>query len=275
MKYCIPFLLLMLVAAKGYSDPALLIGVNRNASTITGNDTSNISDDLRFGFGFNMGFEQNFLKYLSLIVGAGFESRGEKNVLSKMLNKETNVRQETVQEIDILNLQIPVLLQFNLPIHIFRFSVFGGPDMGIFLKGEKRNNKRVFVPESNGQPARIDELSPEEINFQHDIKMLDLGITAGIGFEVNTGKIGAVFIRPAVYIGLIDILQSNHNKEENVNLNGKHQAFSVAVGYKFNIKASSQSQSDKSETEARDESSSSGSDEQSKDDLEGYRSYIP
>jgi len=138
MKYCIPFLLLMLVAAEGYSDPALLIGVNRNASTITGNDSSNISDDLRFGFGFTMGFEQNFFKHLSLIVGAGFESRGEKNVLSKMLNKETNIRQETVQEIDILSLQIPVLLQFNLPINIFRLSVFGGPDMGIFLKGEKR-----------------------------------------------------------------------------------------------------------------------------------------
>jgi len=265
----------MLVAAEGYSDPALLIGVNRNASTITGNDSSNISDDLRFGFGFTMGFEQNFFKHLSLIVGAGFESRGEKNVLSKMLNKETNIRQETVQEIDILSLQIPVLLQFNLPINIFRLSVFGGPDMGIFLKGEKRNNKRVFVPESGGQPARIDDLSPEEINFQRDIKMLDLGITAGIGFEVNTGKIGAAFIRPAVYIGLIDILQSNHDKEENVNLNGKHQALSVAVGYKFNIRASSRSQSDKSEPEARDESSSSGSSEQSTDDLEGYRSYIP
>lgn len=275
MKYCIPFLLLMLVAAEGYSDPALLIGVNRNASTITGNDSSNISDDLRFGFGFTMGFEQNFFKHLSLIVGAGFESRGEKNVLSKMLNEETNIRQETVQEIDILSLQVPILLQFNLPISIFRFSVFGGPDMGIFLKGEKRNNKRVFVPESNGQPARIDELSPDEINFQRDIKMLDLGITAGIGFEVNTGKVGAAFIRPAVYIGLIDILQSNHDKEENVNLNGKHQALSVAVGYKFNIRASSRSQSDKSEPEARDESSSSDSDEQSKDDLEGYRSYIP
>lgn len=275
MKYCIPFLLLMLVAAEGYSDPALLIGVNRNASTITGNDSLNISDDLRFGFGFSMGFEQNFFKHLSLIVGAGFESRGEKNVLSKILNKETNVRQETVQEIDILSLQIPVLLQFNLPINIFRLSVFSGPDMGIFLKGEKRNNKRVFVPESGGQPARIDELSPEEINFQRDIKMLDLGITAGIGFEVNTGKVGAAFIRPAVYIGLIDILQSNHGKEENVNLNGKHQALSVAVGYKFNIRAISRSQSDKSDTEVRDESSSSGSSEQSTDDLEGYRSYIP
>jgi hypothetical protein len=273
MKYCIPFLLLMLVAAEGYSDPALLIGVNRNASTITGNDSLNISDDLRFGFGFSIGFEQNFFKYLSLIVGAGFESRGEKNVLSKILNKETNVRQETVQEIDMLSLQIPVLVQFNLPIHIFRFSVFGGPDMGIFLKGEKRNNKKVFVPEINGQPARVDELSPEEFNFMRDIKMLDLGITAGIGFEVNTGKVGAAFIRPAVYIGLIDILQSNHDKEENVNLNGKHQAFSVAVGYKFNIKPISRSQSDKSEYD--DESSSSGSSDQSTDDLEGYRSYIP
>ena len=30
---------------------------------------------------------------------------------------------ETVQKIDILNLQIPILLQFNLPIKIFRFSV--------------------------------------------------------------------------------------------------------------------------------------------------------
>ncbi len=273
MKYCIPLLILMLIAAKGYSDPALLIGVNRNASTITGNDSLNISDDLRFGFGFSMGFEQNFFKYFSLIIGAGFESRGEKNVLSKMLTEY--IRQETVQKIDILNLQIPILLQFNLPINIFRFSVFGGPDMGIFLKGEKINNKRVFVPEMNGQPAHIDELSPEEINFQHDIKMLDVGITAGIGFEVNTGKVGAAFIRPAVYIGLVDILKSNHNKEENVNLNGKHQALSVAVGYKFNIKAISRSQSERSESEIGDESSSSGSSDQSTDDLEGYRSYIP
>lgn len=273
MKYCISFLLLMLIAAKGYCDPAFLIGVNGNVSTITGNDSLNISDDLGMGFGFTMGFEQNFFKHLSLIIGAGFESRGEKNVLSKNLTE--TIRQETVQEIDILSLQIPILLQFNLPLSIFRFSVFGGPDMGIFLKGEKVNNKRVFVPESNGQPAHIDILSPEEINFQRDIKMLDLGITAGIGFEINTGNIGSAFIRPAGYIGLVEILQSNHDNDQNVNLNGKHLALSVAVGYKFNIRASSRSQSDKIEPEFREESSSSGSNEQNTDDLEGYRSYIP
>jgi hypothetical protein len=216
-----------------FSDPAFMVGVNGNATSITGSDTSVQSSAMRPGLGVKIGFEQNFSDHFSLIIGAGFDSRGEQNTLSK--NLTPTIRQEIVENIDMLSLQVPILAQFNLPLGLLRISLFGGPDLGIFLNGEKHREKSVFIPAANDQPARVD-VTKDTINFSRDMKMLDCGLTAGIGLELKTGSVGSIFLRPSAYIGILDILQTGHNKENNANLNGKHQAFSVAFGYKFNIK---------------------------------------
>lgn len=270
MKYSISFLIMMLIAGKIYSEPALMIGVNGNVTTITGNDPMVQSSALRLGFGVRAEFEQNFSKHFSLITGIGFAPRGEKNTLSKSLTETIN--QETIEKIKILSLQIPILPQVNFPFSAFRLSLFGGPELGFLIKCRKINDKTVYVPETDDAPGRVDKLKPDTINFQRDIKMLDLGITAGIGFEVNTGSIGAFFVRPAVYIGLIDILQFNHDAEANTNLNGKHQALSVAFGYKFNIKSPREDDSEAEILKSKEEKSSS---EQSDYNLDEYRNFRP
>jgi hypothetical protein len=232
MRYSLFFAFITMCAGTIVSDPAFMVGVNGNATSITGSDTSVQSSALRPGLGVKIGFEQNFSEHFSLIIGAGFDSRGEQNTLSK--NLTPTVRQETIENIDILCLQVPVLAQFNLPLGLLRVSLFGGPDLGVFLNGEKHREKKVYVSATNDQPARVD-VTKDTINFSRDMKMLDCGLTAGFGLEFKTGVIGSIFLRPSVYIGLLDILQTGHNVENNVNLNGKHQAFSVALGYKFNI----------------------------------------
>jgi hypothetical protein len=232
MRYSLFFTVIAMYAGTIVSAPAFMVGINGNATSITGSDTSVQSSVLRPGLGLKISFEQNFSQHFSLIIGAGFDSRGEKNTLSKSLTP--TVRQETVENIDMLCLQIPVLAQFNLPLGFLRISLFGGPDLGIFLNGEKHREMNVYVPATNDQPAKV-VTTKDTLNFSRDIKMLDCGLTAGIGLELKTGYIGSVFLRPSVYIGMIDILQTGHEKENNINLNGKHQAFSVAFGYKFNI----------------------------------------
>jgi hypothetical protein len=232
MRYSLFFAVITMCAGTIVSEPAFMVGFNGNATSITGSDTSVQSSALRPGLGVKIGFEQNFSQHFSLIIGAGFDSRGEQNTLSKDLTP--TIRQEIVENINILSLQMPVLAQFNLSLGSLRISLFGGPDLGIFLNGEKQREKKVFIPAANNQPARVD-VTKDTINFSRDVKMLDCGLTAGFGLEFKTGYIGSVFIRPSVYIGMIDILQTGYEMENNVNLNGKHQAFSVALGYKFNI----------------------------------------
>ena len=75
MKYCIPLLILMLVQQELFRSGTSYRS-QQKYFPITGNDSLNISDDLRFGFGFSMGSSRIF-KYFSLIIGAGFESEGE------------------------------------------------------------------------------------------------------------------------------------------------------------------------------------------------------
>ncbi len=232
MRYSLFFTVIAMCAGTLFSEPAFMVGINGNATSITGSDTNVQSSAMRSGLGMKIGFEQNFSKHFSLIIGVGFDSRGEQNTLSKDLTP--TVRQEIVENIDMLSLQVPVLAQFNMPLGFLRVSLFGGPDLGIFLNGEKHREKKVYVSATNDQPARVD-VTKDTVNFSRDIKMLDCGLTAGIGLELKTGNIGSVFFRPSAYIGLLDILQTGHDKENNANLNGKHQAFSLAVGYKFNI----------------------------------------
>lgn len=232
MRYSLFFAAITMCAGTLFSEPAFMLGINGNATSITGSDSNVQSSALRPGLGFKVGFEQNFSEHFSLVLGAGFDSRGEQNTISKNLTEL--IRQETIENVDMLYLQIPVLAQFNLPLGLLRFSLFGGPDLGIFLNGEKHREMNVYVPATTDQPAKVVN-TKDTFNFSRDMKMLDCGLTAGVGLELKTAKIGAVFFRPSVYIGMIDILQTGHKIENNTNLNGKHQAFSVALGYKFNI----------------------------------------
>jgi hypothetical protein len=138
-------------------------------------------------------------------------------------------------EIDILNLQVPLLAQFNLPFSLFSLNVFAGPELGLFLTGEKRNDVTSRFAATDTDPARS-AIKNDTIDFSKQMETVELGINAGLGFEIKTGDFGAFFIKPGVYIGLTNILEDNRNNDTTVNLSGKHSTIYLTFGYKFNAK---------------------------------------
>lgn len=232
MKLYITTIAIAALATNTISAPAVSFGTGMNASTITGSDTLVSSSSLLMGYTLNVGFEQNISKHFTLRTGISLESRGEGNNIS--IVHDATFSEERKEVLDILNLQIPVLAQFDIPLGDFGFNVFGGPELGVFLSGERRSVNTSYFAASEGNPARS-AVDPDTTDFSRDMKMLDAGLRVGFGLEYKTGNIGSFFLRPSAYIGLIDILQTGHGKEKNANLNGNHQAFSIALGYKFNI----------------------------------------
>ncbi|HEX2959695.1 MAG TPA: outer membrane beta-barrel protein [Chitinispirillaceae bacterium] len=231
MKYILCIVVVFLLSAQIPAAPALSLEAGLGASSITGSDPLVTSSEMKLGFCLRASFEQKFSDRFTLRTGVGFEPRGEKNNSFKRLD---GYSEETVEELDILNLQIPVLAQVNFPFGSICINVFGGPELCIFLNGERRCEIISTFDAEGDSPARSG-VAYDTTDFSRKMKMMDGGLRVGLGFEMNTGSFGAFIVRPSAYIGLVDILQIGYSDEKNANLKGKHQAFSLAIGYKFNI----------------------------------------
>lgn len=265
MKLYIVTVLIATFTASVIADPSISIGAGMNASTITGSSESVNSSSLRIGYLLDLGLEQNITEHFSLRTGVSFESRGESNSSS---NQYEEYSDEQKEKLEIFNLQIPVLAQFNFHVGMFCINVFGGPELGIFLNGIRKSEITSNFPADGELPARS-HTEPDTTDFSRAIKMLDGGVRIGAGFEAKTGVFGAVYIRPSAYIGLVDILQTGHELDGYGNLCGKHQTFNIEIGYKFNIRQKMNDVSDykTSEKPKTSESSSTGS------NLDAYRNY--
>lgn len=248
-----------------FSDPAVSVGAGMNASTITGSSESVNSSSVRIGYLLDLGFEQNFTEHFSLRTGVSLEQRGENN---SSANQYQEYSDEQKEKLEILNLQLPILAQFNFHVGAFCINVFGGPELGIFLNGKRKSEITSNFPADGESPARS-HTAYDTLDFSRKMKMLDGGVRIGAGFEAKTGIFGAVYIRPSAYIGLVDILQTGHGLDGYGNLNGKHQAFNIEIGYKFNIRQKMNDVSDykSPEKSKTSESSSTGS------NLDAYRNY--
>ena len=230
MKYILLVVLLLTSSIGIVAEPSLMISVGANYSTITGSDSLVRKSYPKLGYGINLGFEQNFSRHFSLITGVSLETRGEKNTSDKKIIE--GVTQEIVEKTDILNLQVPLLAQINFPFGAFCLNFFAGPELGIFLSGEKKVDSTTNIVGPPSQTVVIKDTA----NFSKDMKMLEFGINVGIGLEIKTGDFGAICIRPGYYLGLTDILAKNEDVASNSNLSGKNQNIYCSLGYKFNIK---------------------------------------
>lgn len=232
MKLYITTVAIAALMSSTIAAPAVSFGVGMNVSTITGSDTLVYESGLLLGRTISVGFEQNFSERFTLKTGVALESRGEGNRSS--IVHDATFSEDRNEVLDILNLQLPVLAQFNIPLSILAVNVYGGPEVGVFLSGKRRSENISNFAASGNDPARS-ATAYDTTNFSRDMKLLDVGLRVGLGLELKTGTCGAFFFRPSAYIGAIDILQTGHEKESNANLKGKHQAFSFALGYKFNF----------------------------------------
>jgi hypothetical protein len=223
----------MLCALVTLAEPSLSIGFGANYSTISGSDSLVTNNYPRVGLNVKLGLEQNFSRHFSLLTGVSFESRGEKN--KSFIQHDPSFSEETDGAIDILNLQLPLLAQFNLPFSLFCLNVFAGPELGIFLTGEKRNDVTSRFTATDTDPARS-ATKHDTIDFSKKMKTVEFGINAGLGFEIKTGNLGAFFIKPGAYIGLTNILKNNVGNDTTANLSGKHSTIYCTFGYKFNVK---------------------------------------
>jgi hypothetical protein len=255
-----------MLATSVISDPAVSFGAGVNVSTITGSGASVNSSSPRIGYSLKAGLEQNFSERFTLRTGVSIETRGENNNSSKIYDESYS--DEQVEKLQILNLQLPVLAQVNFSLGSVGINIFGGPELGIFLNGERKSEITSKFAAIDTFPARS-AVAYDTLDFSRDMKMLDAGIRIGVGFEMKTGAIGAFFLRPSAYIGLVDILQTNHEAECNANLVGKHQAFEFAIGYKFNIH---QKMSDASDYKSSKKSPSSEK-SSTESNIDGYRNY--
>jgi hypothetical protein len=76
MKYTILFTMVIALIGTIHSDPAFMIGINGNATTIT---VAVLLQKQLFQarLRLKLGFEQNFTEHFSFVIGAGLDSRGE------------------------------------------------------------------------------------------------------------------------------------------------------------------------------------------------------
>jgi hypothetical protein len=266
MKYILSIVVVVFLSMQIHAAPALSLEAGFGATSITGSDELVTSSTMRLGTCLRVSFEQSFSERFTLRTGVALEPRGEKNTSFQRLE---GYSEETVEELDILKLQIPVLAQVNFPLSKFCINIFAGPELGVFLNGENRSEITSTFDAEETTPARS-AIAVDTTDFSRVMKMLDGGLRVGIGFELNTGSFGAFIVRPSAYIGLVDILQTGHEIKSNANLNGKHQAFSFAIGYKFNIR---QKMSEADDYKKVKKTSPSTGSTQTDLNLDGYKNY--
>jgi len=226
MKFKASLILILTTALVLFAEPSLMLSGGLNYSLITGEDSLVRENYHRIGFNAKIGFEQRFVKNFSLIFGISLETRGEENLLIQSFSP--TVVQQTLEKINILNLQLPLLAQANFPIGNFCINLFAGPSMAVFLSGEKKRTVTV----------NVEGIEPKDdvFDFSQKMKMLGLDLEGGIGFVCNTGDRGAVFIRGGAQVGILTIAPAINEPKEYENLNGKNINGYLTAGYKFNLR---------------------------------------
>jgi hypothetical protein len=202
-----------------FAAPALLLGGGGNLSSTTATDSLSASKSPRKGFNVSFGFEQYFSKHLSLISGLSVETRGE------ITESTTNLGTDSIPIIDIIEsdihflyLQIPLLVQYNIPLGPGIINVFAGPELGIVLQGEIRSVDNTTIPGVGTITT------PDTMNIASEMKTADGGISAGFGYEIAFGQ-HSVFCRPSYYYGLIDYFENGPK--------GTLTNIKLQLGYKF------------------------------------------
>lgn len=220
--------IMALVSVPVFSSPSIYVGGGFNLSSTTAVDSLSATKTPRQGFNVAIGFEQNLTKNISLISGFSMETRGEKTTSTTDITEVGDTTGKTIQviesKINLFYLQIPMFVQYNIPLGPGKINLFAGPEMGILLLGEQQS-----VDNTTKHPtgAAFPEVYPpiyDTSDLATKMKVADGGISIGIGYEVAFGR-SAFFFRPSYYYGLVDYLS--------VGPKGTLSNIKALVGYKF------------------------------------------
>lgn len=213
--------IMALVSVPVFSSPSIYVGGGFNLSSTTAVDSLSATKSPHKGFNAAIGFEQSMTSNISLISGFSMETRGEKTTSTTDIGDSTGaVIQMIESNINLLYLQIPLFVQYNIHLGPGKINLFAGPEMGIMLMGKLQSVDNTSIPSTGVALPPVYDTS----DLATKMKVADGGISIGIGYEVAFGR-SAFFFRPSYYYGLVDYLS--------VGPKGTLSNIKALVGYKF------------------------------------------
>ena len=111
----------------------------------------------------------------------------------------------------------------------FMFYILAGPQVG-YCFGDKSVKSSTWTLNPSGNPDR-----PNNMYAQYDLKIahkLDYGITAGVGLELNTSKLGHFTLEGRYYYGLGDVFG---NSKKDVFSRSANSSIVVKMGYYITV----------------------------------------
>lgn len=156
--------------------------------------------------------------------GLNFVARGGKLVLSEELDGILDNGESIFLDADLkyktVNLEIPLLVGYNLPLSYVDITVFTGPTLGFALWGKVKS-------EATGSSGGIEhsEESTQSIDFGDDMKRSDIGweFAASVGLEnFNIPVVASI----SYNLGL-----NNINAVENDDFEIRNRTLSISATY--------------------------------------------
>lgn len=213
--------IVVLVSVSVFSGPSVYIAGGLNISSTSVTDSLTATKSPRTGFTIAVGFEQYLTNHISLTSGFSLETRGERTKSTTDIGDASGSIISVVEsDINLFYLQIPMFVQYNVPLGPGKINLFAGPEMGIVLMGELQSVDNTTIPSTGvALPAVYDT-----VDVTSNMKLADGGISFGVGYEISIGN-SAFFVRPSYYLGLTDYLVDDPT--------GKLRNIKVSGGYKF------------------------------------------
>jgi opacity protein-like surface antigen len=172
-------------------------------ATLLEANLDDVSSKLFVGFG--VGSEYRFNKVVSLMgdflitkkggVGQGFTTSSSSGILGGQ-----SVNYSYIEEVDILDLEIPIMLRLGYGTNDFTVGAFAGPGINFNLVGvSSRTYDNDNFNEDNGYSGQ--ELAKKEIT--------EYGLTYGAGISITAPKGNIFYLDIRKNIGLSDVGEIN------------------------------------------------------------------
>jgi len=237
-----------LTQVKVYSQP-VTIGVKGGISIpeLKGGGTpqsEGYSSRLAPNFGAYINYELNSVLFLQaevLFSGQGGKRNGMQainNVPNLPIPPSATLYANFDNETILNYLEIPLIISYTISSSNSGFTEYidAGPYLGILLKAKTQTsgNSKIYLDQSGTMPLTINGYTiptqsfGAEMNITSDIKTINIGITGGIGINLNIGSSQLDLDLRGVY-GFIPIQSDNANGSNNTG------ALYLTIGYGFKI----------------------------------------
>jgi Outer membrane protein beta-barrel domain len=189
---------------------AIKLPVTPNFKSIQ-NYTAGIVLDIPLNRSFSVQPEVNYTTK-----GFGFEESRDLNVFNVPLPLGVKTKNY------VNYLEMPLLLKYKIGNDIAKAYIAAGPTFGYALNGEYVGTASVLVNVN----AFKTPMNFSQLNYQR----LDIGATVGVGGEIATGNVGALFVEARYQHGL-----STLYKVPVIDVNVQNRGIALTAGYRINL----------------------------------------